>query len=156
MDPVAPLISTFMCASCFAAASRHMVAAEAAGRYKPCHRSACSHALLTRAATQLVRRSSPARRPAAPLILPLILPVDARAAGLCARGAQAAPLPLLRRAVSPVGGHARPSGEGADRSREVLYLRGDDEELAGRALRHLRQRLEVEEAQGFLAEVGTL
>ena len=50
------------------------------------------------------------------------LAVDARAVGFSTRGAQAGPSPFVRRPVSVAGGHARTSGEGADRSGEVLYL----------------------------------
>src|SRR3712207_6077851 len=44
----------------------------------------------------------------------------------------------------------------ADGAREVLYLRGDHEELARRALGHLRERTKVEVAEGLGGEVGAL
>src|SRR3712207_7210157 len=44
----------------------------------------------------------------------------------------------------------------SDGAREVLYLRGDHEELARRALGHLRERTKVEVAEGLGGEVGAL
>src|SRR5215207_1385776 len=61
---------------------------------------------------------------------------------------------LLALALGVVlAGQRGTAGQGADGASEVLYLGGDHEELARRALRHLGKGLQVEVAQGFRGEV---
>src|SRR5918999_6160358 len=79
------------------------------------------------------------------------LEIRARA-GRAIRGVDPALVPLRGALV----GEGCAAGEGADRPGEVLYLGGDHEELARRALRHLGERPEVEEPQGFGGEIRAL
>src|SRR3712207_2580348 len=81
-----------------------------------------------------------------------------RAGALCPRGGPSTggvePASFALRTV--LVGQGRAPGQSSDGTGEVLYLGGDHEELAGRALGHLGERPEVEEAERLGAEVRAL
>ena len=84
----------------------------------------------------------PRRKPALQLVLP---PGGELAVRVCATSLDPALLTFLLRAVfSSEGGAA---GKGCEFPCEVLYLGRNDEELARRSLRHLRESFQVEVAE---------
>src|SRR5215211_2451704 len=127
ISPVAPLIRTFICSS----------APHGSGRTRATIQTRPHAHLLARPAhLQADRVRGGDRRSGLALRAP---------SGGTVRSLDPALPPLVLRTV--LCGEARPPGQSADGSGEVLYLRGDHEELAGRTLRHLGKRPEVEEAE---------
>jgi poly(hydroxyalkanoate) depolymerase family esterase len=82
------------------------------------------------------------RKPALQLVLP---PRRKLAVRVCAAGLDPALLTFVLRAV--LAGEGGAAGEGSEFPCEVLYLGRNDEELARRSLRHLRESFQVEVAE---------